>query len=174
MKMIAVATALTMCVAVAAAEHAESTDPQIAGILVAANQVEIDAGKVAVEKSHRNEVREFARHMITDYSQVNETTADLTSRLHLIPEDSHISQGLKFGGEENLAALQVLDGAAFDSAYLEQEVAYHEHVLEAINEWLIPNTSNAELRALLTLVEPALEADLEHAKSIQTTLAKKD
>jgi putative membrane protein len=49
-------------------------------------------------------------------------------------------------------------------------VTYHETVLGALDKTLIPNASNAELKALLVKVRPAFVAHLEHAKHIQAQL----
>jgi putative membrane protein len=165
--------AISLGFAAAAAEPGGPTDPEIASIVVTANQVDIDAGKLAAKKSHRKDVRDFAQRMITDHSGVNKSAVELVTRLHVVPEDSHISEHLKMGGEQNLAALKTLGGAAFDKAYVDHEVEYHQQVLDTINELLIPNASNAELKALLVQVEPAFVAHLEHAKRIQAALAAK-
>jgi len=53
--------------AVASAVHAQGaspTDPQIAAIVVTANQVDIDAGKFAKSKSSSKEVQDFADLMV--------------------------------------------------------------------------------------------------------------
>jgi putative membrane protein len=167
------ALAMGLGIGTAAAEPAGPADPQIASIVVTANQVDIDAGRLAAKRSHRKDVREFARRMITDHSGVNKSAVDLVTRLHVVPEDSQISEQLKMGGEENIATLKTLHGAAFDKAYVDHEVEYHQHVLDAINKVLIPNATNAELKGLLVQVEPAFVAHLEHAKRIQAALAGK-
>jgi putative membrane protein len=39
------------------------------------------------------------------------------------PEDNSTSRSLKSGGDENLKKLRQVEGAAFDEAYIDQEVA---------------------------------------------------
>jgi putative membrane protein len=173
MRMIGIAMAISLGLAAAAAEAAGPTDPQIAAIVVTANQVDIDAGKLAVNKSHTKDVRDFAQRMITDHTGVNKSAVDLVTRLNVTPEDNPTSQSLKAGGDENLKNLRTLKGAAFDKAYVDHEVAYHEQVLDALDKVLIPYATNAELKALLVQVRPAFVAHLEHAKRIQATLAGK-
>ena len=63
--------------------------------------------------------------------------------------------------------LKTLSGTAFDKAYVDQEVAYHQQVLDALDKILIPNATNGELKALLVKVRPAFVAHLEHAKHLQ-------
>jgi putative membrane protein len=173
MRMIGIAMAMSLGLAAAAAEAAGPTDPQIAAIVVTANQVDIDAGNLAVKRSHTKDVRDFAQRMITDHTGVNKSAVDLVTKLKVTPEDNPTSQSLKAGGKENLKNLKTLKGAAFDKAYVDHEVAYHQQVLDAVDKVLIPNAANAELKGLLVQVRPAFIAHLEHAKRIQATLAGK-
>ena len=96
----------------------------------------------------------------------------LVTKLKVTPEDNATAKSLKSGGAENVAKLEKLSGAAFDRAYVDHEVAYHEQVLEAIDKTLIPSAQNAELKALLVAVRPAFVAHLDHARHIQATLKK--
>ena len=148
------------------------SDPQIAGIVVKANQIDIDAGKVAKSKSKNKEVKEFAQRMITDHGAVNKQAVALVTRLKVKPEDNATSQSLKSGGDANLKKLSGLKGAAFDKAYIDHEVAYHEAVLSALDKTLIPSAQNAELKALIVKVRPAIDGHLQHAKMMQASLGK--
>ncbi len=74
---------------------------------------------------------------------------------------------------QNLASLRKLSGAAFDKAYVDHEVAYHQAVLDAVDKTLIPSAKNAELKALLVKVRPAFVAHLEHAKMLQASLSQR-
>ncbi len=168
-----VVAALAFAVAPVAPSFAQNvTDPQIAAIVVAANQVDIDAGRLAESKATSPEVKAFGRQMVTDHTGVNTQATALVTKLHVTPEENSTSESLKKGGDENLENLRGLSAAAFDKAYVDHEVAYHEQVLEAIDKTLIPNARNAELKALLVKVRPAFVAHLEHAKHLQTALGK--
>ncbi|MBS0364663.1 MAG: DUF4142 domain-containing protein [Proteobacteria bacterium] len=148
------------------------SDPQIAQIVVTANQVDIDAGKLAKSRGHAADVRAFAQRMVTDHSGVNQAAVALVTRLHVTPEASATSDSLHKGGEDNLAALHKLHGSAFDRAYIDHEVAYHQAVIDAMDHTLIPDAQNADLKALLVKVRPAFVAHLEHAKELQAKLGK--
>ncbi|HZQ71276.1 MAG TPA: DUF4142 domain-containing protein [Burkholderiales bacterium] len=148
------------------------SDPQIAGIVVAANQIDIDAGKLAKSRSKNKEVKDFAQRMITDHTAVNRQAGALVKKLGVKPEESDTSKSLKAGARENMASLKKLKGAQFDKAYVDHEVAYHEQVLDAIDKVLIPSAKNQELKDLITKVRPAIAAHLEHAKMVQSSLAK--
>jgi putative membrane protein len=154
------------------AQAAGPTDPQIAAIVVTANQVDIDAGKLALSKAKSADVKTFAQLMITDHSGVNKSATELVQKLHVTPETNPTSQSLQKGGDDNLAALKKLSGSAFDRAYVDHEVVYHQAVLDAVDSTLIPSAQNAELKALLVKVRPAFVAHLEHAKHLQSELGK--
>ena len=154
------------------AQDSAPTDPQIAAIVVTANQVDIDAGKLAKSKAQSKDVQEFAQRMITDHSGVNKAATELVQKLHVTPQSNPTSESLQKGGDQNLASLKKLSGAAFDKAYIDHEVAYHEAVLQAMDKTLIPSAQNAELKALLAKVRPAFVAHLDHAKQLQTQLSK--
>jgi putative membrane protein len=171
MKMVLIALAALLAVPVAGyAQHV--TDPQIAAIVVTANQVDIDAGKLAVAQGSSDEVKRFGQSMIDAHTAVNKQAVDLVTRLKVTPEDNATSQSLKAGGEASIQRLKTLKDGDFDRAYVEREIAYHQQVLDAIDKTLIPSAQNSDLKALLTKVRPAIAAHLDHAKSIQTKMKR--
>jgi putative membrane protein len=147
-------------------------DAQIAHVVVTANQVDIDAGKLAASHGTSAEVKAFGKQMVTDHTGVNKQATALATKLKVKPEDNPKSQSLKEGGEKNVANLKTLKGAAFDKAYIDNEVTYHESVIDALDKTLIPGAKNEELKALLVKSRPAFVAHLEHAKNVQSALAK--
>lgn len=148
-------------------------DAQIASIVVTANQVDIDAGNFAKSRAANPQVKQFAQQMVTDHTGVNKQATELAAKLKVTPEDNPTSQSLKSGGETNLSNLKTLKGAAFDKAYIDHEVDYHQAVLDAVDKTLIPGAKNAELKALLEKTRPAFVAHLEHAKHVQSALSGK-
>jgi putative membrane protein len=168
----AIAAVLALSVPFAALAQSPS-DPQIAGIVVTANQIDVDAGKLAKSRSKNKEVQAFAQQMITDHTAVNKQATALARKLKVKPADSDTSKSLKQGARENMANLKKLKGAKFDQAYVDHEVAYHEQVLGAIDKVLIPSAQNAELKGLIEKVRPAIAAHLEHARMLQEKLGKK-
>src|SRR5213593_1283735 len=152
---IAVALAASLfLVSASAQDKGGPSDPQIAGIVVAADQIDIDAGKLAKSRTKNKQVSEFAQLMITDHTAVNKQASALAKKLGVKPEESATSQSLKSAARKNVANLKTLKGAAIDKV-------------------LIPNARNAELKDLITKVRPAIAAHLEHAKMVQSSLANK-
>jgi putative membrane protein len=138
--------------------------------VVTANQVDIDAGRLAEARGTNKDVKAFGKQMVTDHGAVNQQAVALVTKLKVTPEDNPTSEALKAGGAANAKNLIGLKGAAFDKAYIDHEVAYHQQVLDAIDKTLIPNAKNAELKALIIKVRPAFVGHLEHAKTIQASL----
>jgi putative membrane protein len=169
-KIVSSAVAVLFAFATTAAFAQGPSDAQIAGIVVAANTVDINAGHLAEKMSKNPEVKKFAKQMVTDHSGVNKQAGALAKKLKLKPEDSDTSKSLKDGGQANVTKLKGLKGAEFDKAYVDNEVAYHQSVIDALDKTLIPSAQNAELKDLLVKTRPAFVAHLDHAKMIQSSL----
>jgi putative membrane protein len=155
----------------APASAPDLSDPEVAHVAVTADNIDIDLAKFAQTRTHNAAVKQFAATMITDHSAVNAQAARLATKLVVTPADNAVSQSLETGAKQARTALEPLHGAAFDRAYMDREVAYHQAVLDAIDTVLIPTTENAELRKLLTDVRPAIAMHLEHAKQLRNQLS---
>jgi putative membrane protein len=148
------------------------TDPQIASVAVAANQVDIDAGKLAKSKSKNAKVKKFANDMIRDHGSAIKQAVALVTRLGVTPEENDTSKSITQGGKDNIANLKTLKGKAFDKAYAEHEVAYHQQVLDALDKTLIPDAQNADLKSLLQSVRAVIAQHLDHATALVDSLSK--
>src|SRR5499425_3772882 len=90
------AGALALCLlsVPAFAQGAKPTDPQIAHIAYTAGQLDIEAAKLALEKSKNKEVRDFAQDMVRDHTEVNKQALALVKKLNVTPQDNDTSRGL--------------------------------------------------------------------------------
>lgn len=145
-------------------------DANIGAIVLAANQIDIDYGKLALTKSKNKEVLGFAQQMVTDHGAVQKSVIELAGKLHLTPVEDATSTSLKAKSVEVTAKLKSLDGKAFDKFYIDNEVAYHKQVTDAIAGVLIPNAQNAELKAALEGAQTLFLGHLEHARNIQASV----
>jgi putative membrane protein len=146
------------------------SDQEVAHVAVTANTIDIELAKYAQTRTRNAEVRKFAATMIADHGAVNAQAAALAARLGVEPKDNAVSQSLLGGAGAARAAIEKLDGVAFDRAYMDREIAYHQAVLDALDGLLIPTSSNAELKKLLVDVRPAIAAHLAHAKQLRSSL----
>ena len=145
-------------------------DAQIAHVAVTANAIDSTAGEMAKQNAESQAVKDFAATMVTDHTGVNQQALALATRLNVSPEDNDVSQQLRAGADSALANLEGASGAAFDRAYMDREVAFHQTVLDALDRTLIPAARNAELKQLLQDVRPAIAAHLERARSVRDGL----
>jgi putative membrane protein len=160
MKRFAISLAFAALVsAPALAAGTKINDAQIAHIAYTAGTIDIAAGKQALAKSKDPNIRMFAEEMVRDHTAVNDKALALVKKLGVTPQDNPTSMSLSKDADAKIKAYAKLTGAAFDKAYIQNEVAYHMTVNGAVEGTLIPNAQNAELKALL---ETGLKLFKEH------------
>jgi putative membrane protein len=143
------------------------SDANIGAIVLAANQIDIDYGKLALSKSKNKEVLGFAQQMVTDHGAVQKSVIDLAGKLRLTPVENDTSNNLKAKSVEVMAKLKSLQGKAFDKYYVDNEVTYHKLVTDVIAGVLIPSAQNSELKAALQGAQTLFLGHLEHARNVQ-------
>jgi putative membrane protein len=148
------------------------TDPQIAHIVKSANDVDIDTAKIAKRKTKNEDVKTFAQEMINDHKKSNEQVKDLAKKLHIKAEDNAASKDLEKNGKDWEKELKSKKGDDFDKSYVSHEVQFHEQVLKDIDTLLVPGAKNPELKSLLQQTRGVVEGHLNHARHLETALAK--
>jgi putative membrane protein len=147
------------------------TDANIAAILDNANAADSAFGSVAATKGTNAEVKAFGRDMMRDHHALRQMGQDLVKKLNVTPEmpagDSSVAQAKAWQDSLNATA----KGAAFDKAYIDHEVAYHQAVIGTART-AETAAQNAELKALITKAIPNLESHLKKAQDIQSKLGK--
>ncbi|HZL39387.1 MAG TPA: DUF4142 domain-containing protein [Pseudolabrys sp.] len=170
-KLIAGLAALCLLTGAAFAQGgAKPTDPQIAHIDYTAGQLDIEAAKQALAKTKNKEVKAFAEDMVRDHTAVNKQALDLVKKLKVTPEDNDTSRALTKAAADKRTELAKLNGAAFDKAYVANEVAYHKTVNGALETVLIPSASNAELKSLLQTGLKIFQGHQQHAEHVASEL----
>ena len=149
-------------------------DAHIADVVITASSIAIETAKLAQSKSSNEEVKAFAQRMAGNHAEVSQSAIDLVTRLKMTLEDNSISRGIKADGETDLARLQGLRGAEFDKAYIDQKIVLYQHVLDTIDNRLMPNASNEELKILLYNLFSPFSLYLENAQQIQESLTRSD
>jgi putative membrane protein len=163
-------TALAALFLLSAATLAQASDkpsdPQIAHIAYTAGVLDVEAAMQALKKSKNKEILDFAKDMVRDHEAVNKQALDLVKKLNVTPEDNATSKVLTKAADEERAKLAKLDGAAFDKAYVDNEVAYHKQVNGALETLLIPSAENAELKSLLETGLKLFQGHEQHAEHV--------
>jgi putative membrane protein len=152
------------------AQGAKLTDPQIAHIAYTAGVIDIAAAKQAVTKASNKDVKAFAEDMVRDHEAVNKQALDLVKNLNVTPQDNDTSKALSKAAADKLAELGKLSGAAYDKAYVANEVAYHKTVNGALETQLIPGASNPELKSLLQTGLKIFQGHQQHAEHVAAEL----
>ncbi len=146
------------------------TDDQIAGIVSAANQGEIDEAKVAVKHTKSSGVKDFANMMIKEHGDVKKDLKKLTKETKLSTSSSDEKKKIEENGKASVVRLKSLKAADFDKAYVDDQVKMHSDLLNTIDTTLLPTAKNDQLKALLTKIRPAVAAHLDKAKALQGSL----
>ena len=163
----------TVPVVAAPAARAQASgldDPTIVAIFDAANSWDIETSQLALKKSKNPDVRRFATMMVNDHRAVRQMGRDLAHKLHVTPTPPGKDFALAKDHVAIMKTLRGAKGAAFDRAYIDNEVAFHQAVIDAVTTTLLPATQNAELKNLETTVAPNFQAHLMAAKKLQSEL----
>jgi len=145
-------------------------DAQIVAIVLNANHSDTHAGQLAESIGSNPQVKAFGQTMARDHSGLNKVTMQLATKLNVTPQDNPTAQRIKSNEAKNVNHLKQLKGVAFDTAYINHEVAYHERFIGLLGKTLIPSAQNQELKTLLVEARPMFEAHLVLAKQIQASL----
>lgn len=166
----ALSTALLLLPVAASYSKDKLSDAKIAHIAYTAGQLDITAAQQALQKTKNKDVADFATSMVADHTAVNEQALALVKKLKVTPEDNTTSKALTKAEDAKRQELSKLDGAAFDKAYIDNEVAYHKQVITALQKQLIPATKNAELKSLLETGVKLFQGHEQHAEHIAAGL----
>ncbi len=142
------------------------TDAQIVGIFDAANTWDISTGTLASKKAARADVREFGAHLASDHSGLQKAARALATKLGVTPVPVPADFPLLLDYDATMKKLNGLSGPAFDSAFLEHEVAYHKAVINAVTTQFLPAIQNAELKKFVQDAAPAFGAHLKQAEAL--------
>lgn len=153
-------------VATAQAEAPDLTDPEVAHVAVTANTIDAELGAWAESRAESAEVKRFAAMMQRDHTAVNEKAGALAGKLGVTPRANPVSESLATGAKQARSELEPLSGTGFDRAYIAREIAFHQAVLDALDQVLIPTTENGELKQLLVEVRPAIATHLAYARKL--------
>ena len=145
-------------------------DATIAAMLLASNNTDISYARLAPTRAEREDVKEFARRMLTDHIGVNGLLTSLLQKIDLTPEDNGASLDLRDESAAKRDVLRELSGFAFDSTYIENEVSYHRRFLYNIDNVMQARARNDELKTLLSNIRPAIAAHLAHAEQVRANV----
>lgn len=148
------------------ASAATLTDAEIAGILKAANEAEIEAAQVAKRKAVSQGVKDFADHMIQEHRTNAKETKRIQQSARLKPTMNAEAKAMARDAKAKVAALRKLRGDTLDKAYVSQQVEMHASLLQSLDDKLIPSAKGPELKAHLEKTRTHVATHLDKAKAL--------
>jgi putative membrane protein len=142
-------------------------DATIVAIFDQANTADIETSSLAAKKAVNADVKELGRTFAHDHEAVRTQGRELAKKLGITPTPLKDDKSAREQAEV-MRTLRAAKGEDFDRLYLAHEVAYHEAVIKAINETLLPATKNPELKAFIQKVAPAFQGHLAAAQKLAT------
>ena len=150
-----------------------TSDGRTLGRFMLANDVDISFAKIAYANSENEEVKAFARRMLTDHTQLVVTMRALASVEDITPSEDDAARDLRDLSTLQRDSLRALSGRAFDNAYVGMELDRHRAILSMIDDVLLPRARNSELQELLASTRPIIAAHVAHAEQLLATLSKR-
>lgn len=147
-----------------AQDVADMSDLEYAHIAYTADNIDIRYAHLALALSTNPDIHEFANTMIRDHTAVNEAALALLKKLGVTAQDNVFSQTLNENAEAIINGLAKLRGAEFDAAYAQNELSYHRTVNNLVENTMIPNIDNEDVRALFVQGLEIFKAHEGHAE----------
>ncbi len=167
----AVIVILSMTTVQASAQDvADMSDLEYAHIAYTADNIDIRYAHLALALSSNPDIHDFAKTMIRDHTAVNEAALALLEKLGASAQDNAFSKTLNANAEEIIDGFVKLRGADFDAAYAANELAYHRAVNDLVENTMIPNIDNDEVRALFVKGLEVFKAHEAHAEMMVRAL----
>jgi putative membrane protein len=146
-------------------------DVNTIALLLATNNADLAYARVGASRGMHRDVKALAKRMTTEHTLLNESLNKLITRLDLTPRDDDVVRLLREQSNARRDSLRALSGREFDSAYVANEVRYHQEILTAIDRVFLPSALRPALRDYVTTLRPVISAHLSHAERVQATLA---
>ncbi|MHB1222496.1 MAG: DUF4142 domain-containing protein [Gemmatimonadaceae bacterium] len=146
------------------------TDANVVYILDQANASDSARGALAQTKGTSDEVKSYGTLMMGEHHALRVAGQDLAAKLGVTPQEPAGDQGEEQAKAEMDSLQAMTAGAAWDKAYIDFEVDYHQAVLETATKAL-EAPLNAELADLIRSAAPTLQRHLDRAREIQAALA---
>ncbi len=146
---------------------AQLDDPRILAFTSAANQAEVEQGRLARERAKDPRVRDFAAMMVSHHTEALQNQ----QKLKISPEPGADVLNMQREGKQRLDTLRDKKGAEFDREYMELQVEEHRRLLDKINRELMPAAKDKTVVSYLEEIRPRVESHLAQAQRLQQELS---
>lgn len=162
---LALMTAALLGALTAQAQSLGKPDQQMLQQLAQGNMAEVEAGKIALQKSQNAEVKAFAQQMIDDHTkglqEVQTVAQSKGVTLPSEPDAKHKAMAAKLNG---------LSGDAFDRAYLSQAGVDDHKKTHALVQKVQSGAKDADVKALAAKLEPTVAQHLTHVTQLNASI----
>jgi putative membrane protein len=148
------------------------SDAQVAAIVRAANQAEVDVSNAVIDQLASEATREFAQRIIDDHTTALEELDRLLGDANLTPVENDVSAAIDEEADQAIAALEELDGSQLDRAYLAQQLLAHLQTLSTGDHVLLPSAKNTQLTEMIRTKRPVLVQHTQEATQVQSELGR--
>ena len=143
-------------------------DSKMMADLAHANIAEIEAGKMALEKSKSEEVRKFAQQMIDEHTSALKELQTLAQA-----KGVKLPEGTDLKHKTTALALKVMTGTTFDNQYMKRAgVKDHEQTFLLLKK-MEHSAKDAELKAMATKMLTTVQDHLKMAQQAAPMTDKK-
>ncbi|MFN2453408.1 MAG: DUF4142 domain-containing protein [Pyrinomonadaceae bacterium] len=126
---------------------------------------EVEAGRLALQRSSSDAVKQFAQQMIDDHTKANEELMQLASSKGMTPPTTLDAKHMAM-----MAKMQTLSGAEFDRAYIKQSGVKDHEKNAKVHERESTRGTDADLKAYAAKTLPIVQAHLQMARDMATSM----
>lgn len=139
------------------------SDQRLMTEMAQANLAEIEAGRIAQEKTQNEQVRTFAQQMVDDHTKALQDLQQLAQAKGVTlpdrPDNKHKKMAEKLGA---------LSGASFDRRYVEQSGTGDHKKTHSLLQRVQSHATDPDLKALAAKMQPVVD---QHLNTVQQLTA---
>lgn len=141
-------------------------ESDIAGIVMTANEGEVQQGNAAASRATSADVRAFAQMMVADHTAAMNNARDVFTRHGITAGENTTTRTLRDNSQRTVTNLATYTGTAFDRTYMQTQIDLHQWLLTSLDTALIPSATRPDVRSLLQTQRASVAAHLERARAI--------
>ena len=146
-----------------------SPDAEVLGSFIAANQHEVEHGRIASTQGSTQPIRDLGKSLVRDHEDLIQRANELATKQSITAAQA-AADPVGQGHVDAVASVKGKSGVEFDRAFLQHEVEYHTALLKTVNSDWLPKATNQELKTFLQQAIPAFQAHLKGAQDLRAKL----
>ena len=150
------------------------SDAQIIQVVETTNNGVVTSSVMEKSNGKIDQAKNLADLIMDQHKQDNKKLKALAKKFDIKPQDSASSQRAKTDASKVNKVLGSLKGRELDRAYVAKQIEVQKKVLNELDDELIPQAQNADLKELLEHTRDKVARNLDHAKAIQGTVGTEE